>query len=103
MANGQLRRRRRVKRKTRRHYGMGLKDVLAAGVKLAVVWEEINVIKEWELSVLQGITEDFQDHGYDEKRQTQFTLHQNHFSSSQSLQEARHVEACQQGPDQCRE
>ena len=26
--------RRRAKSKTRRHYGMGLKDVLAAGVKL---------------------------------------------------------------------
>ena len=36
MANGRLRRRRRAKRKTRRHYGMGLKDVLAAGVKLGV-------------------------------------------------------------------
>ena len=37
MANGRLKRRkRRVKRKTRRHYGMGLKDVLAAGVKLGV-------------------------------------------------------------------
>ena len=53
--------------------------------------------------MLQGITEDFQDRGRDEKRQTQFTLHQKHFSSSQSLQETRHVEAWQQGPDQCRE
>ena len=35
MANGRLKRR-RVKRKTRRHYGMGLKDILAAGVKLGV-------------------------------------------------------------------
>ena len=53
--------------------------------------------------MLQGITEDFQDLGHDEKHQTQFTLHQDHFSSSQPLQETRHVEACQQGPDQCRQ
>ena len=86
--------RRRAKRKTRRHYGMGLKDVLAAGVKLGVRLGRDKRYKRplQRTSKTLGSMKNI-------KRNLPFI----NFSSSQSLQETRHVEACQQGSDQRRQ
>lgn len=51
----------------------------------------------------EAITRRIRDRGLYEENQTQFTLRQIDFSSSQSLQETRDAETCQCGSDKRRE